>query len=141
MAASLEPGDCDRALDLLASLGLLEAESDLGPAVHPPLAQYARTSPPAPGEEAGREPQLPALAAALARLATVINDRIDRTADRLLMVALLPHLRPVARAAGERQLKDAGSVWVNLGYHLHRMADYDGAQAAYRLRGIAPSGG
>jgi len=124
-AAELETGVCDEALGRLEGLGLLRAgETETGPAIHPLLAEYARALPTAPAF-------LPALADVLARQASAANKRVDQTGELAVFTPLLPHLRPVAGAAEGAGLTDAAALWNELGYHLHTLADYAGARAAF----------
>ena len=150
-AAELEGEVCDESLAILTGLGLLEmADPKAGPTIHPLLAEYARTLfPPsqagsvvgeAEGEESGvgGAAPLPALAGALARLARAANHRMDQTGSPSHFVPLLPHVRLVAETGEAEVPEDAASLWSNLGYYSHRVADYAGARAAYeRALGIS----
>jgi len=122
-AAELDEEGCDEAVGVLAGLGLVEVEDpEAGPVVHPLLAEYGRAVTAAEGEEAE---VLGAVAGALVRLAREANARMDETGSPSHFVPLLPHIRVMA----DRETpEDAGSLWVNLGYYLDRVADYAGAK-------------
>jgi tetratricopeptide (TPR) repeat protein len=126
-AAALDQEACDDALDLLAGLGLLQIdERAAGPTIHPLLADYARTLPAGERGEAESAP-LPALAGALADL----TDEAGETGLPARFAPLRPHTETTAAAAQQAGLEEAGTLWNNLGYHLHDVADYQGARAAY----------
>jgi tetratricopeptide (TPR) repeat protein len=120
-AAGLDEEGCDGALGILTSLGLLEMEDrEKGPVIHPLLAEFARKLPKAPAS-------LPALADALAALTHWALE----TGLPARFAPLRPHMELVAPAAEKAGLKDAGALWNNLSSHLHEVADYTGAQAAF----------
>jgi Tfp pilus assembly protein PilF len=56
---------------------------------------------------------------------------MDETGDPSHFVPLLPHVRLIAGIAEGEGLEGAGSLRNSLGYYLHRVADYAGAQAAF----------
>jgi len=119
------------AVNDLVGLGLLKE----GPAIHPLMAEFAfRLALP---EDAPPPDPLVAFLDALADLISATNDEIDRTANYALFSPFLPHVRAAAAragVAGERHspfLPIAARLWNSLGYHLHGLADYAGAQAAY----------
>jgi tetratricopeptide (TPR) repeat protein len=134
-AAELDQDECDEALDYLTGLGLLELEApDLGPTIHPLLAEYARALLPLPSPEIGRGERvgvrgegLSALADALVKMTYQANE----TGLPERFQPLRPHTRAVAEWAEESDLEQAGALWSNLGYHLKMVADYAGARAAY----------
>ncbi len=116
-----EPLDFDEALALLTGLGLLEMDDPIaGPAIHPLLAEYARTLPGA-GEEV-----LSRLAGGLAPLAS----EASQTGLPAKFAPLRPHVEAVAPAAEAAGWDGAGGLWNSLGYHLNDVADYRGARAA-----------
>ncbi len=116
------------ALADLAGLGLLK-DGD-SPTMHPLVAEFAR------GLDEGGE-VLADLAAGLADLVNRLNEEADRTGNYALFAPLIPHVRAVARALGEKKNEDeraanaAAWLWNSLGYHLHDVAEYEGAKAAY----------
>jgi tetratricopeptide (TPR) repeat protein len=129
-AADLEEEACGDALVLLTGLGLLEMEDPAaGPAIHPLLAEYGRALPQEPalsGVEGGFAP-LPALAGALARLCYEANE----SGLPARFAPLRPHLEVVTPSAEGAGLGEAVALFVNLGFHLSKVADYAGARAAY----------
>ncbi len=112
----------DEAFADLTALGLLR-EGD-PPTIHPLVAEFARG-----WDEEGQA--LAALAEALADVAERTNREEDRTGDYGLYTPLAPHVRAVAAWAEATAPEHAGRLWNSLGYHLHAVADYAGAQAAY----------
>jgi len=127
-AAGIDREACDGVLGVLTGLGLLEmGDPEAGPTVHPLLAEYGRAIVPSAPEGEG---VLGALAGTLARLARAASHQMDQTGSPSHFVPLLPHVRLVAERAEEEGLQDAASLWGNLGYYLHRVADYAGARAA-----------
>lgn len=96
-----------------------------GPAIHPLLAQFAR------GLDEGQI-LLSEFSTALSARASQTNREVDQTGNYGLFAPLLPHVRTVAEAAEAAGLEKAGSLWNSLGYHIHAMADYPGAKAAYK---------
>ena len=139
-AAGLDEPACDEALSLLAGLGLLTLDDPTaGPAVHPLLAEYARSLSPLPPEPALGEAKgqgqgvreafspLPSLASALARLSYAAT----QTGLPASFYPLRPHLEAALPAVDAAGLEQAGALWNNLGYHLRMVADFSRARAAY----------
>jgi tetratricopeptide (TPR) repeat protein len=126
-----------RALNLLTGLGLLEQDADApdtGPTIHPLLAEYARALPPFPSPNVGRGERAGERGEGLAALAdTLVTMTYDANETGLpeRFQPLRPHARAVAAWAEEAGLEQAGTLWGNLGYHLHDLADYAGARASY----------
>jgi tetratricopeptide (TPR) repeat protein len=121
----LEAEICDDALLALTDLGLLMEDVEGRPTIHPLLAEYARVV--AKGDGKGASDLLPALTNALATLTQQVLEA-DPSAR---FAPLRPHVEVVAAAAQEAGLERAGTLWNNLGYHLHGVGDYTGARAAY----------
>jgi tetratricopeptide (TPR) repeat protein len=118
------PMDYDQALDVLTGLGLLGVQKDhrADPIIHPLLAEYARH------QVRKKNHILSALADTLGSLALQANKK-DLPAD---FIPLRAHLEIVAPAAEAAKLQCAGKLWNDLGYHLYRVADYCGAQTAFK---------
>ncbi len=111
----------DFALRRLANLGLaLQGEDGL--LVQPLLAEFARVQ-----DENAPESALPALVDALGTLSYQANE----TGLVSVFAPLRPHLQAAAEAAQTAGLEAAGKLWNNLGYHLHEVAEYHNAKAAY----------
>jgi tetratricopeptide (TPR) repeat protein len=111
----------DEGIGFLVSLGLLELdEREIGPTIHPLLAEYARSL------EGSRE-VLETLVAALTNSACVAN----RTDLPTIFTPLRLHVKWVAEKAERAELSAAGTLWNELGYHLIMIAEYTGAQAAF----------
>jgi hypothetical protein len=122
LAKTVEGSDqgLDRALLRLSRLGLVKA-TNLGPSLHPLLAEFARL------QDRGTESSLPALAQALMDLAATAN----KSGLPQQMEPLSKHLRAVALVSKERELEIAGGLWNELGYHLNMVADYDEARKCF----------
>jgi tetratricopeptide (TPR) repeat protein len=121
-AAELEEKACDEAVGTLAGLGLLEMEdAEAGPAIHPLLAEYARTV------STSEEGVLSALGDALATLA----ERANESNLPACFAPLRPHVEVVAPAAEEAGVEQAGMLWNEMGCYLHAVADYATARAAF----------
>ena len=118
-------GEGQDALDeILADLiGLALLKKD-GPTIHPLLAQFARRL------DDG-ETLLLRFSEALSELAEQTNHEEDRTGNYSLYQPILPHVRSIAEHAEESNLKSAGILWNELGYHIKVLADYAGAKAAF----------
>ena len=131
LAAEVGAGEvvADRAVRRLRELGLVGEEGE----VHQLLAEFARglAAEVEEGEE-GRGEGLGVMARALARLAREVNEEVDRTGEYGRFAPLVPHLETVAGWAEGAGLEEAGSLWGNLGYHLHALADYRRARACYK---------
>jgi tetratricopeptide (TPR) repeat protein len=120
-ALDLSSEACDETLGLLYGLGLLKEGEDHLPAIHPLLAEYARLL----DRETGG--LLEKLADALGDLAHEANE----TGLPARFQLLRPHLPLLAAHAETAKLKGAGMLWNNFGYHLHDVANYPAARAAY----------
>ena len=112
------------ALRRLTRLGLVEEEADGRLLLHRLLAAFARQHPP-PGqtEEEGWE----AVAQAVLAFAREQNKRGLPAA----LAREVAHLRRLASVAEQRDWSEAGGLYNELGYHLHDVAAYAGARAAY----------
>jgi tetratricopeptide (TPR) repeat protein len=129
-AAGLDTEACDAAVGVLAGLGLVEVEDpQVGPLVHPLLGEFARALP-----DAGEA--LEKVAGALVQMARKANAEMDETGSPSHFEPLLPHVRAMAEGGGTEAPPDDGSLWVNLGYYLERVADYRGARTACE-RGVS----
>lgn len=126
-AAALEcEGEaCDEALSELEGLGLLKE----GLVMHPLLAEYARTLD-------GDKKALERLTDKLADIAVQRNRDVQRTANYALFQSILPHVRSVGEFAEAAKIERGGTLWNEVGFYLHPLADYKGAQAAFE-RAIA----
>ncbi len=131
-----------QALDDLRNLGLLTlpvGRGGDGPTVHPLLAEFARRLPRPQAEDDDASPAT--FLEALAHLAVATNAEVDQSGDYSRYAPLLPHVRAAAEisaAGGHPSLQaTAARLWNSLGYHLHDLADYAAARAAYeRALGI-----
>ncbi len=129
-----------QALDDLRNLGLLTLPVDRGgdgPTVHPLLAEFARRLPPPQAEDADADPAT--FLEALADLAVATNRQVDQSGDYSRFAPLLPHVRAAAEIseAHPSLQATAARLWNSLGVHLHDLADYAAARAAYeRALGI-----
>jgi len=112
---------CDEIFGELFGLGLLRLLEDHDPAIHPLLAEFARRLD-------TENDNLTQLSEKLAEVASSRNDEVDQTGNYALFTPLLPHIRSVAE---NKEVERAGSLWNSLGYHIHDLADYAGAKAAY----------
>jgi tetratricopeptide (TPR) repeat protein len=124
VASGLEKNALDEALALLTGCGLLLP----APAMHPLLAEFARL---AAQEKKGKEKPLEKIAHSLAVLARQANDQIDQTGRLDWFDPLRAHLLPMAEHAEAAGLEVAASLLGSLGYYLEKVADYQGAKAAY----------
>ena len=115
---------CDEALEELIGLGLLRKLEDDSPAIHPLLAEFARRL------DAENE-NIADLSESLAEIANTRNNEVDKTGNYALYTPLLPHVRSLAEKAERAEVEQAGSLWNSMGYHVHDLADYAGAKAAY----------
>jgi tetratricopeptide (TPR) repeat protein len=95
---------------------------DVGPAIHPLLAEYARTLP----DEREEESPLFALADALVSLGNEAN----ATELPTQFIPFRPHVEVVAPAVQEAELAQAGKLWGEMARHLRRVANYEEARAA-----------
>ncbi|MBN1138322.1 MAG: tetratricopeptide repeat protein [Anaerolineae bacterium] len=118
-AAGLDEEECGEALAGLVGLGLLEGEA-AGPTIHPLVGEYGRGM-----RAAGFEP-LAAVAVAVSNLASEAWE----TGLPMRVAPLGAHLWAVAEAAEGPGLEEAGTLWGNVGCHLHDVAEYAGARAA-----------
>ncbi len=115
---------CDEALTLLYGLGLLR-ESETQPTIHPLLAEYA----------CGLSKKNTKILEILAKtLATLSREALD-TGLPARFDSIKPHIPVLAQYAENEKMEFAGELWNSYGYHLHMIADYSGARAAYE-RGI-----
>ena len=114
----------DRALRRLTEFGLL-ASSSAGLVIHPLLAEFGLTVEPAVPSP------LPDVASALADLARAANRTMDHTGSAAAFFLLRPHVNAVVEHARNDAPIPTASLWNGLGYHLHRLADYPGARAAF----------
>jgi len=120
--------ELDEALTDLKGLGLLKEGSP--PAIHPLVAEFAR------GLDKEKE-VLTSFVEKLADLAVRLNSEEDQTGDYTRFSPLVPHVRAVAGAVEGGKIADkeaatvAARLWNSLGYHLHDVADYEGAKAAF----------
>ncbi len=121
---------CDEAWTRLVGLGLLKEAGGEAVAIHPLLAEFARILLRDEASEGEREAVVGFLAA-LGERASRANREVDRKADYTLHKPLLPHVRAAAGWAEAVAPEEAGLLWNELGYHLHNLADYEGARAAY----------
>jgi len=110
----------DLALNRLRGLGLITSEEGGSSIIiHPLLAEFARLQ-----DHGVDESALSGLAQALGTLAYEAN----KSGLPGKMEFLREHLRTVAQAAQDAKLEIAGTLWVDLGYHLKIIADYKGAK-------------
>jgi tetratricopeptide (TPR) repeat protein len=112
--------DCDTALSILYGFGLLNQNENNLPTIHPLLAEYAR------GLSRENIKILEALADTLATLSKEANE----TGLPAHFESIKPHIPVLALYAENENIKSAGMLWNNYGYHLHMIADYSGARAA-----------
>ncbi len=119
---------CYEALDLLTSVGLLQATDDkLGYTIHPLLSEYAHKQNNAPDI-------LPILANTLATLAQKANSSGRPTE----FAPLYPHAKAVASVLERSEAKYAVILWDNIAYYLNMIANYEDAEAAcFQAIGIA----
>ena len=120
----LEDDALAKALYRLNALGLLPSEDGL-PTIHPLLAAYARAL-----ADASKE-LLEKLADKLAGLAKQANDQVDQTGSLQWFVPLRSHVLSAGGFAEEAGVQDAASLLGNFGYYLQKIADYQGAKAAF----------
>jgi tetratricopeptide (TPR) repeat protein len=113
----------EEAVNTLVDLGLLAMDDpEVGPTIHPTLADYARA-------QEGADAILPHLAAGLnLELERNIESREQEITD---LGPLLPHIRLIASMAAEAGLEIAVSLNDHLGIYLIQTKDYDGAIDAY----------
>jgi len=121
-AAGLKAETCDAALHDLRTLGLLETEN----AIHPLLAEFARGM-------GGRERESGGTAdvARLTDALTTLTYQANETGLPAAFAPLRPHVETLAPAAEAAGLKQASTLWNNLGYYLDMLADLAGARAAF----------
>jgi hypothetical protein len=105
------------ALERLASLGLLEMESDGSLRLHRLLAAFVQVQPAA----------ITAQAAVEQAISTEAN-RLNQAGYPAVLLAWQVHLRHVTDQACPRQDAQAATPCGNLGYHLHAQGDYVGAR-------------
>ncbi len=113
----------NKALYRLNTLGLLKADDDQ-PTIHPLLAALA----------CWLDGEISVLNKLIETLVYIANERnvmVDKTGDYSLYFPLLPHVRAVAGKAELAQAEAAGRLWNSLGYHIHDLADYQGAKATF----------
>jgi tetratricopeptide (TPR) repeat protein len=128
-ALDLDQEDYALALGRLVALGLLDLDDPgAGPSIHPLLADFALTVPP-DNYELGDDAFQPlaSLAAAMESMARELSE----TGFPMRLAPLRPHLAAVAPAAERAKLDQAAALWSVLGWHLHDVAAYRQAQAAY----------
>jgi len=119
-ALEISSETCDEGLAVLYGLGLLR-ESEALPAIHPLLAEYARTLAKANGKI------LEALVDTLARLSNDANN----TGIPADFNFIKPHIQVLVAFAEDTKLEKAANLWNSYGYHLKMIADYAGARAAF----------
>ncbi len=120
----------DMALGQLENVGLLSRKADEGTTIHPLIADFARSQTPLATQwgGVGGGDVLAVLARKMARMSKEAND----TGIPANFTPLRAHVERLAEHAEQAGNEDAGSLWINHGYHLqHMIADYAGARAAY----------
>ena len=116
-AGKLSVVDYDEGISLLVGAGLLKD----GPAIHPLLADFARAQ--------DRDNSiLTTIAEAMLDLATKAN----QSGLPARMIPLRLHLRAVTENAEKEGIDIAAELWNEFGNHQLLVADYAGAEAAYR---------
>ena len=120
------------ALRALSNVGLITLDSELRPIVHRLVQEFAQLriadSPLLLGEGEGvRESLASLMEIAIGGLASEIN----KAGLPKEMAPLLPHLRTLAERAEARRAQNAGGLFNELGCHLHEVADYAAARAAF----------
>ncbi len=142
-AAGLDEVRCDAAVRLLAGLGLVEMvemePDDVGPALHPLLAELGRKAPALTSghpswKSGGVDTPLAAVVQALADLSAEAN----QTGLPARFAPLWPHVEAAAVWAEEAGLEQAGTLWSNLGSHGRSVADHSGTRVAFE-RALAVS--
>ena len=109
------------ALHRLTDLGLVDAQADGALVLHRLLAAFARAE--AEDADAARSSvESTVLAAA---------NRLNKEGYPAPLLAWQPHLRAVAEAAATAGSAGAGGLCNELGAHLHMVADFAGARAAF----------
>jgi tetratricopeptide (TPR) repeat protein len=129
-AAALDPDEEEerrRATDgirRLTGLGLMEEEAEGRLLLHRLLSEFARARP-APGqtEEEGWE--------AVAKTMEAFASKENQSGLPGGLARELTHLRYLAAEAERRSWAEAGSLYGNLGYHLHMVAAYAEAREHY----------
>ena len=96
--------------------------SPSGPLLHPLLAEFARLQ-----DHAASQSSLPALADALARLASEANE----SGYPQQVAPYNPHLRSVAEPCQSGFPEKAATLWNSLGYSLQMAGDYPAARPYY----------
>jgi tetratricopeptide (TPR) repeat protein len=124
-ALELEEKALSRAIYRLHALGLFSVDAAGLPAIHPLLAEYARLL------AASAEGLLEKLSSQLARLAREANDRMDQTGSLAPFAPLRAHILSTAAFAEIKDIQAAASLLGSTGYYLRRIADFQGARAAY----------
>jgi Tfp pilus assembly protein PilF len=110
----------DDALTRLIDLGLLETEAEDWLRLHRLLAAFVRAL--AADDEAQ---------ASVEETVLGIARRSNSAGDPRPLLVVQPHLRAITNAAQQREDKQTGSLCHELGYHLHIVGDYNGAQEYY----------
>ena len=123
-ALEISTETCDACLSLLYGLGLLKQSENGQPAIHPLLAEYARSL----DQETSA---IRRLAVTLSANAKETNNRVDLTSKFSLYTPIFPHVHTVAEYAEKAKLETAGNLWNSFGYHSHRLADYSSAKIAF----------
>jgi tetratricopeptide (TPR) repeat protein len=108
----------------LSELGLLEAQDKGALVLHPLLAMFVRRE---VGEAVATEARAAVEAAVFAAAA-----RLNQEGYPASLSTLEPHVRAVAEGAAARESKWASSLYNELGHHLGLIADFAGAQQAYK---------
>jgi tetratricopeptide (TPR) repeat protein len=109
------------ALRALSNVGLIELDSQLRPATHRLLQEFARLKADDSNADAAK------MEDAVGEMASEINEAGLPKA----LEPLREHLRALAERAEARGSENAGRLFNSLGYHLNAIADYAAARAAY----------
>ena len=115
----------DRSLNRLYELGLLE-KSDIGPLIHPLLAVFSRAT--------AEVTDFSTLENIIGKLGELSSQAIQTGIPRNFL-PYLPHIIKLCPIAEEYQLKDAATLWNNLGFHYRMVANLDGARDCHE-RGV-----
>ncbi|MEP7135330.1 MAG: toll/interleukin-1 receptor domain-containing protein [Chloroflexota bacterium] len=118
---------CDENLSMLYGLGLLRESENNQPAVHPLLAEYARSL----SQENSK------VLESLTDTLVTLSNEANKTGLPSRFIPLRAHMPILAAHAENAKLDSAGTLWNNYGYHLTMIADYSGARAAYEHALIA----
>jgi tetratricopeptide (TPR) repeat protein len=109
------------ALRALSNVGLIDLDGQLQPLIHRLPQEFARLRAADPDADAARMEEV------VGEMATQIN----KAGLPEAMKPLRDHLQALAERAEARGSENAGRLFNSLGYHLHTIADYAAARAAF----------